>query len=176
MFPMPNISLSPSNLRSDAAKQLDMLMTASPMYGEGITGRMKAMNDIDYDKISPGIVDLVRELNEVHGIETSDSGDGSHHALGMKCAHPARHVFMHCFTQKQGYRLKERLEGLYPDALVQVTDPDPSKDAWVLLWPDGEAIYGDDGPVRHREPYTTRELLAEVWRLLKLRLSFGFWR
>lgn len=125
------------------------------------------MKTIDYNRISPGIVDLVRELNEVHGIETSDSGDGSHHALGMKCAHPARHVFMHCFTQKHGYRLKERLEGLYPDALVQVTDPDPSGDAWVLLWPDGEAIYGDNGLV-HGEPHTISELLAEVWRLLKL--------
>jgi len=129
--------------------------------------------EINYDSISPGIVDLVRELNEVHGVETSDSGDGSHHALGMKCAHPARHVFMHCFTQKAGYRLKARLEELYPDALVNVTDPDPSGDAWVMLWPDGEAIYGE-GDTVHGEPYKVGALLGEVWRLLKKRL-FGGW-
>jgi len=125
--------------------------------------KMTDKKEIDYDSISPGIVDLVRELNEVHGIETSDSGDGSLHAAGMTCAHPARHVFIQCFTQKDAYKLKDRLEFLYPDALVQVTDPDPSGDGWVMLWPDVEAKYGDYGEV-HGEPRTLRELADEAWR------------
>jgi hypothetical protein len=122
--------------------------------------------EIDYDSISPGIVDLVRELNEVHKIKTSDSGDGSLHRGGMTCAHPARHVFMHCYSQYDGHRLKKKLAGLYPYALVQVTDPDPSGDAWVLLWPDGEAIYGDFDTI-HGERHSLGELVTELWRRIK---------
>ena len=52
------------------------------------------MSSFDYDQISLGIRDLVRELREEHQMDTIDSGDGSNFVGGMECAIPERHVFM----------------------------------------------------------------------------------
>lgn len=46
---------------------------------------------IDYTKISPGIRELVRKLNEA-GFVTTDSGDGSNYENGMECAIPFPNV------------------------------------------------------------------------------------
>ena len=92
---------------------------------------------INYDEISPGVRDLVRELNEVHGFVTCDSGDGSNYEDGMTCAYPDRNVFMHFDTRQAAQSAKSRLELLYPSATVQITDEDELPGDAVLLWPDG---------------------------------------
>jgi hypothetical protein len=48
---------------------------------------------IDYSEICEGVRELVRWLND-HGFETTDSGDGSHHAAGMEGAMPCPMVAM----------------------------------------------------------------------------------
>lgn len=93
---------------------------------------------LDYNKIAPGVRDLVRELNEVHGIKTCDSGDGSNFAAGMSCALPDRHVFMRFDTRVAAELAQAQLELIYPRATVQITDPDPSPGDFVLLYPDGD--------------------------------------
>ena len=95
---------------------------------------------IDYNEISPGIRDLVREINEVHGIQTCDSGDGSNYRAGMECALPDKHVFMYFATRGAAKDAQGRLQKLYPDATVQITDPDIDPGDYVLLWPDGVSV------------------------------------
>ncbi len=94
---------------------------------------------MDYNEISPGVRDLVREINEVHGIKTCDSGDGSNYKEGMECALPDKHVFMHFNTRPEAEAAQSRLQKLYPEATVQITDsaPDPEPGDFVLLYPEG---------------------------------------
>lgn len=90
---------------------------------------------IDYDAISPGVRDLVRELNEL-GYTTTDSGDGSNHAAGMECALPYRHVFINAPTPRAMIVMALALARRYRDARVEVTWS-PGEPAIVMLFPDG---------------------------------------
>lgn len=92
---------------------------------------------LDYNEISPGVRDLVREINEVHGIETCDSGDGSNYEAGMGCALPDKHVFMKFDERAEAEAAQTKLQQIYPDATVQITDPDPNPGDFVLLYPEG---------------------------------------
>ncbi len=98
------------------------------------------MEKIDYSIICSGIRDLVRELREVHGIETTDSGDGTHHAEGMDCAFPERHVFMRVDV---GVMIEstEFLGAFYPKAHVECSWS-PGEPAIIMLWPDGPFTEG----------------------------------
>lgn len=90
----------------------------------------------DYDQISPGVRDLVRELREVHGMETTDSGDGSNLAAGMECALPERHVFMQTHGAEDMVYCARVLARAYPDARVECSWS-PGEPAIIMLWPDG---------------------------------------
>lgn len=95
------------------------------------------MTDIDYDQISPGVRDLVRELNEA-GYETTDSGDGTNYRNGMEGALPYRHVFG--VVPRDAFSLQtyaDKLQERYPDARVEVHYSPGDKDSIWLLLPDG---------------------------------------
>ena len=93
---------------------------------------------IDYADISPGVRDLVRELREIHGLNTTDSGDGSHHDNGMYCAIADRHVFIQLPVAEM-IECTEFLADKYPDAKVECSWS-PGEEAFVLLWPDGDGV------------------------------------
>ena len=94
------------------------------------------MSSFDYDQISLGIRDLVRELREEHQMDTIDSGDGSNFVGGMECAIPERHVFMEVAIEDMVWATKN-LARIYPEAHVECSWS-PEGKALVLLWPDGK--------------------------------------
>jgi hypothetical protein len=90
---------------------------------------------IDYDSICPGVRALVKELREVHGLHTCDSGDGSNLAAGMEGAFAERHVFINCKVHTM-VNISNKLRALYPEAHVECSWS-PGGPAIVLFWPDG---------------------------------------
>ncbi len=94
------------------------------------------MSDFDYSIIAEGVRDLVRELKEEHGMDTIDSGDGTHHSKGMECALPDRHVFMKVPVDEL-IEAAEFLADTYPSAHVDASWT-PGEVAFLLLWPDGK--------------------------------------
>jgi len=106
-----------------------------PVHHERIAeGYRRAAQPIDYDQISPGVRDLVRELRG-RGFETTDSGDGSNHAAGMECALPFRHVAIVTTIQDMEDVVAE-LAYHYPTAKIDASWS-PGEPAVVLLMPDG---------------------------------------
>ena len=101
---------------------------------------------VNYEEISPGVRDLVREINEDLGFETCDSGDGSNFEAGMSCAIPVRHVFMSFPNKEETDKAVAVLEERYPDAKVCIMDEeDGSRTAesathYVAIFPDGEGL------------------------------------
>lgn len=96
------------------------------------------MEDIDYSTISPGIRELVRELREEHGLETTDSGDGTNHKMGMECSFKERHVFMQVDVTEM-LEITKGLSIMYPEAHLECSWS-PGQTAIVSLWPDGQPL------------------------------------
>lgn len=94
------------------------------------------MDDLDYDSLNPGIRDLVRELREVHGFDTCDSGDGvTNVALGMEGAQTERHVYIVVELDAM-IEATEYLAEQYPDAWVECSYS-PGQCANIVILPDG---------------------------------------
>lgn len=90
---------------------------------------------IDYDIICPGVRDLVKELREVHSMNTTDSGDGSNHAAGMEGALPERHVFI-MIDLEDMIEATKCLAAIYPDAWVEASWS-PGQSPNIMIFPDG---------------------------------------
>jgi len=87
--------------------------------------------------ISPGVADLVAELNAA-GYRTTDSGDGTNFAEGMECALPFRHVFgVFDFEDTDMRIFADELQARYPTAKVEVSYSPATGSVW-MLFPDGE--------------------------------------
>lgn len=95
--------------------------------------------ELDYTKLNPGIRDIVRELREVHGMQTTDSGDGTNFANGMEGAIEERHVYIQV-TVDTFFSEGRRLKGLYPEAHIEATWWPASDTAMLLFFPDGIII------------------------------------
>lgn len=90
----------------------------------------------DWSHICEGVRELVRELNEDHGIITTDSGDGSNWVAGMGGALPYKHVQG---PVPKGESVKEfcaRLVEIYPDADIEISYKLPGGGFFTLV-PDG---------------------------------------
>jgi hypothetical protein len=111
---------------------------SSPANNQAYEDNYDKVFGFDYSIISEGVRDLVREIREVHSMETCDSGDGSNYQEGMECALPDRHVFMYFEERVEAENAKIYLAEQYPEACVQITDEDDNEGDFVLLWPDGE--------------------------------------
>jgi hypothetical protein len=91
---------------------------------------------VNLEEISPGVRDLVADLN-AKGYITTDSGDGSNLAEGMGCALPFRHVFG--LVPDEIVDVKSyvcHLASQYPDARVELTFSPGEPAIWMLM-PDG---------------------------------------
>ena len=94
---------------------------------------------IDYETLNPGIKDLVRELREVHCMDTTDSGDGETNvALGMEGALTERHVFI-LVELDDMIEATEYLAEQYPKAWVECSYS-PGQSPNILLLPDGMVL------------------------------------
>ena len=91
--------------------------------------------EVDYDELSPGIRDLVRELNDL-GYETTDSGDGTNYQEGMECALPYRHVIGIIPPEKDVREFTDTLQDRYPEARIEASYA-PDEEAIFILMPDG---------------------------------------
>lgn len=109
-------------------------MLLRKMGPDEIADDEKEMNG--YKDISPGVRDLVRELRQVHGMNTVDSGDGTNFANGMGCSYNVRHVFMSSFLDSL-IKDTQYVADNYPDAKVECSWS-PGEDAIIMMWPDGE--------------------------------------
>ena len=96
---------------------------------------MSEIKPIDYEDLSPGIRDLVRELREVHELNTTDSGDGSNFAAGMEGALEERHVFIMVELDEM-IEATEWLAETYPDAWVECSYS-PGQSPNIMVLPDG---------------------------------------
>ena len=97
------------------------------------------MNQIDYNELNPGIRDLVRELREVHNMNTCDSGDGvTNVEMGMEGAQTERHVYM-MVDLKHMVAATEILAKNYPDAWVECSWS-PGQSPIIMILPDGLVI------------------------------------
>lgn len=105
----------------------------------------KQLEQINYDEISPGIRDLVRELREVHFMETVDSGDGTNLDGGMDCALPHRHVFMQVSIDSM-IAETVALADAYPEAHVEC-NWSPGEPACIMIWPDGAPMDNNIPPL-----------------------------
>jgi hypothetical protein len=91
---------------------------------------------LDYSTLNPGIRDLVKELREVHGLETCDSGDGvTNVEAGMEGALEERHVFILVELDRMIETTKFLSED-YPDAWVECSWS-PGQEANIMIFPDG---------------------------------------
>jgi hypothetical protein len=94
------------------------------------------LKTIDYDELNPGIRDLVRELREVHGLNTTDSGDGvTNVEAGMEGALEEKHVFI-LVQLVDMIETTRTLAKTYPDAWVECSWS-PGQSANVMIMPDG---------------------------------------
>lgn len=97
------------------------------------------VESINYEDLNPGIRDLVREIREVHGLETTDSGDGvTNVALGMEGALEERHVFIVVELDAM-VEATEYLAEQYPDAWVELSWS-PGQFPNIMILPDGIVI------------------------------------
>ncbi len=85
----------------------------------------------DYDRISPGVRDLVRELREVHDMVTIEHGDDPN-PDGMRAD---RYVVMEVPSSEM-MAATWRLALAYPDAHVECSWT-PGETAEIALLPDG---------------------------------------
>lgn len=109
------------------------------------------MSDIDYDKLSPGIRQLVRQLRQ-DGFETTDSGDGSSHAAGMEGALPFRHVFIKCDTPAMMLIDTRFLAREYSEARVECSWS-PGEPPVILFRPDGPSAAGS---LEYMKPFSRK--------------------
>ena len=94
-------------------------------------------DDFDYDSLSPGIRDIVRELHR-HGYHTTDSGDGTNFKEGMEGALPMRHVFGVLLDGENLRTVGDDLLAMYPAAKVEVSYSPNDGQAVFAIFPDGE--------------------------------------
>lgn len=98
-----------------------------------------AMEELDYNSLNPGIRALVKELREVHGFNTTDSGDGTNLTNGMEGALEERHVYIQV-NEKTFFTEGMRLEALYPSAYIEASWWPTSGTYMLLLFPDGLVV------------------------------------
>lgn len=94
------------------------------------------MEIIDYNELNPGVRELVKELREVHGFNTTDSGDGTNLANGMEGALEERHVYMEV-TPETFFAEGDRLHVIYPDGYIEASWWPGSGTCMLLFFPDG---------------------------------------
>jgi hypothetical protein len=85
--------------------------------------------------ISPGIVDIVNQLNKL-GYATCDSGDGSNYENGMECAFPVRNVSGYVPDNMTMQACADSLQELFPKGRVEVSYS-PGEPALFIVFPDG---------------------------------------
>lgn len=94
------------------------------------------MDPLNYDQLNPGVRELVKELREDYGFNTTDSGDGTNLANGMEGALEERHVYIQV-EREDFFKEGTRLQALYPDAYVEASWWPGSGTCMLLLFPDG---------------------------------------
>lgn len=94
------------------------------------------MGNFDYSQLNPGVRELVKELREKHGFNTTDSGDGTNLANGMEGAMEERHVYIQV-SRESFFEEGERLQALYPDGYIEASWWPGSGTYMLLFFPDG---------------------------------------
>lgn len=105
------------------------------------------MDKLDYNSLNPAVRELVKELREVHGFNTTDSGDGTNLANGMEDALAERHVYM-SVSSESFFDEGLRLQALYPKGYIEATWWPKRGASWLtgmgtfmlLFFPDGQAV------------------------------------